>query len=56
MNKKEIIEKDFQIELFSNKLFNITSFFLTSKQESILIDPIFDPELYTQLITKKQQI
>ena len=53
MNKKEIIEKDFQIELFSNKLFNITSFFLTSKQESILIDPIFEPELYTQLITKK---
>ena len=55
MNQNIITEKDFQVEIYGSPLFNINTFFIISLEDCILIDPIFEPKLYDDLISGKSK-
>ena len=50
MDKKNLIEFDFQIEKYNTPSFSLNTYFITSDEDAALVDPIFDPVLYDQLL------
>lgn len=50
MDKKNLIEFDFQIEKYPTPSFSLNTYFITSDEDAALVDPIFDPVLYDQLL------
>lgn len=50
MEKKNLIEFDFQIEKYNTPALSLNTYFITSDEDAALVDPIFDPVLYEQLL------
>lgn len=50
MDKKNLIEYDFQVEKYYVPAFSLNTYFIVSDEECALVDPIFDPALYDQLL------
>lgn len=54
MSKNNIIELDFQIEQYATPLFNLNTYFIVSQDESAIVDPVFNPSLYDDLLQETQ--
>ena len=54
MTKNALIELDFQVEQYATLLFNLNTYFIVSEDESALVDPVFTPSLYDDLLQETQ--
>ena len=54
MLKNNLTEFDFQIEQYTTTQFNLNTYFIISEEESALVDPIFHPTLYDDLLKQTQ--